>query len=330
MIKKDYLPFSMNRSRAVKYILLLCLVCLSAFLFADVNRQTGDTLIIIPNNTAPYRMIINSIRHELALKNQRVKLQVLNISSRASSRKMLEGNRLVITLGAKSLDYYLNSGAKTPFISSFITEGAFAALISKKQIGGLVARKYVGGISLEQPLKRIVSLVRIIQKKIKSIGVVLGPNTLRKQSSLRQQIHRQIGGKLNVANISSKDHPVNKLRKIFQKSQMVIVIPDKASFNRTLARWVVTLSYKHKVPVISYSKKYADAGALISLYSDPTQIGRQTAKILMSNLHVPTIKALKLSPPRYFQIAINKSVSKAFGLKLPSEDVLLRQLYKTE
>lgn len=322
-----------------KYLLLLSLICVSALLFiaetraeirANTNRQIGNILIIVPKNTNPYLMIVNSIKRELILKGRKESVQVLNLGSRTSSDKIQQGNRLVITLGAKSLDYYLNSGVRTPFISSFITDGAFSTFITKNPRRRNISKRYVGGISLEQPLYRIVSLMKLIKKNVKSIGVVLGPNTLAKRSLLRRQIQRQVGGVLNVANIQYRDNPVNKLRAIFKKSQLVLVIPDKASFNRSLAHWVVTLSYKHKVPVFSYSKKYADAGALISLYSDPEQIGRQTANMLMSYLQTPRIKPLKIIPPKYFQIAINQSVSQAFGLKLPHTETLLRQLYKVE
>ncbi|MCK5904625.1 MAG: hypothetical protein KAG86_05015, partial [Gammaproteobacteria bacterium] len=170
---------------------------MSAFLFmvetraeirADASRQIGDILIIVPKNVNPYQMIVNSIKRELTLKGRKESIQVLNLGSRTSSDKILQGNRLVITLGAKSLDYYLKSGIRTPFIASFITEGAFSTLISRIKGRQLISKKYVGGVSLEQPPHRIISLVKLIQKKVKSIGVVLGPNTLGKYAQLRRQV----------------------------------------------------------------------------------------------------------------------------------------------
>lgn len=331
MNRNSYSQFFNYSNRVYKFLLLLLIVCASTFLFAESNRQIGNVLIIIPKDAKPYQSIVSSLKRELIVKHRKESVRVLNLGSwNSSSRKKLEGNRLIITLGAQSLDYYLRSTLRTPFIASFITEAAFSTLITKNKRRGLISKKYVGGISLEQPSRRIISLVKLIQKKIKSIGVVLGPNTFSKYSLLDKQVRGQLGGVLKVAHIRSRDNPVNRLRNVFKQSQLVIIIPDKARFNRNLARWVVTLSYKHKVPVISYSKKYAEAGALISLYSEPDQIGRQTAGMLVSYLQSPNIKPLILSPPRYFQIAINQSVRQAFGLNLPDEDTLLRQLYRAE
>jgi len=317
-----------RHSRFYSYLVIL-LICVSNLSFAKSKRQIGDILIIIPNSAMPYKIIVTNIRRELRRKHRGERVNVLNLSAKSFSGTILKGNRLVVTLGAKSLDFYLKSGINTPFISSFITEGAFAKLVIDNPQKNIIARRYVGGISLEQPVYRLVSLVKKLQGNIKSIGVVLGPNSNIKFPSLRRQIQRQLGSVLNVANIHRNDNPVKKLRQIFKRSQLVLVIPDKARFNRSLAHWVVTLSYKYKVPVISYSKKYTQAGALISLYSEPEQIGRQTAEMIIAYLHAPKAKPLKLNVPRYFQIAINHSVSQAFGLKLPKEDMLLHWLYST-
>jgi ABC-type uncharacterized transport system substrate-binding protein len=130
-----------------------------------------------------------------------------------------------------------------------------------------------------------------------------------------------------VANLEVNDNPVKVLRSIFRKSQVFLVLPDKANFNRSLARWVVALSYKQQVPVISYSKKYADAGALVSLYSKPHQIGKQTAEMALSFLSRGSRVRMMLAP-KYFDLTVNISVKKALNLNFPSKIELLKSLYK--
>lgn len=134
---------------------------------------------------------------------------------------------------------------------------------------------------------------------------------------------------MHLADIKPNDNPLKKLRQVFHDSQVVIIVPDKADFNRNLARWVVTLSYKYKVPVISYSKKYADAGALISLYSQEKEIGKQTAELALAYIKSSRL-SLRLLAPKYFQVHINQSVNKALGLKLPSNEILVKSLYTAE
>lgn len=313
----------------LKILILVFLTNITVFVFAN-NNSAKDVLIIIPKQVRPYQSIVNSIKREFRLKRKTEKIKILDLNKpRSASQHVLKGNKLVITIGAKSLDYYLRTAAQTPFLASFITESAFASLSRKVAKKDRLRGAFVGGISLEQPSYRLASLVKLIENGIQSVGVVLGPNSLKKRVSLQKQIAR-FGGKLKVAEIRASDNPVKKLRTVFENSQIVIVIPDKADFNRNLARWIVTLSYKYKVPVVSYSRKYADAGALISLYSQPRQIGMQTAKMALSYLNQPRTRSLKLVAPEYFQIHINQSVNQAFGLRLPNKDVFLRNLYSTE
>jgi len=106
----------------------------------------------------------------------------------------------------------------------------------------------------------------------------------------------------------------------------LILFPDRAKFNNSISRWVLTLSAQYQIPVISYSKKYANAGALASIFSTSTQIGDQTAEMMISFLKNSRNKPKKLVDPKYFDIHINKSVENALGLTLPSKFELLNKI----
>jgi ABC-type uncharacterized transport system substrate-binding protein len=298
-------------------------------MLAFSQTDNNKILIIIPNQMEPYTGIVNNIQKELVEKKWSGKINVLNLKDLSySTEKLLKGNRLIIPVGTKSVDYYLRKGLNTPFLASFITESAFSTVSKNVNRQNKRIHHFIGGISLEQPVHRLALLAKLIGTNIKSVGVVLGPNTIGKRYDLQKQIAK-IGGVLHVADIKSYDNPLKKLRNIFQNSQVVIVVPDKAEFNRKLARWIITLSYKYKVPVISYSKKYADAGALISLYSQEKEIGKQTAELALAYINNHWSSS-QLVAPKYFQIHINQSVNKALGLNLPPNEVLIKKLYSAE
>jgi len=311
------------------FLMLLMFLCISNIVFAFTQSDNKKILIVIPDQMEPYTGIVNSIKKELAKKEWSGKINVLNLQALSGSNgQLLKDNNLIIPIGAKSVDYYISKEINTPFLASFITESAFSTLSEKANRQGKRIHHFIGGVSLEQPPHRLVSLVELIGTDIKSVGVVLGPNAIKKRDDIQGQIER-IGGLLHVADIKLHDNPLKKLRQVFQQSQVVIVVPDKADFNRNLARWVVTLSYKYKVPVISYSKKYADAGALISLYSQGKEIGKQTAELALAYIN-NSRSSSRLVAPKYFQVHINQSVNKALGLKLPHNEVLLKKLYTSE
>ncbi len=315
-------------ARFIQYFLMLfMLFCISNAVHAVTLNHDKKILIIIPTKKEPYKGMVESIEQELVDKKWTGEFKVLNLGV-GSYEGILKGNHLVIPIGAKSLDYYLSKKIRTPYLPSFITQSAFSALSNKFNNPNGSIPQFIGGVSIEQPLNRLVSLATLIKPDIKSVGVVLGPNTISKRDEVQRKIKKS-GGVLHVADIKAHENPLKKLRQTFQYSQAVIVVPDKADFNRKLARWVVTLSYKYKVPVISYSRKYAEAGALISLYSQEKEIGKQTAEIALAYISQSRFSP-RLVAPKYFQIHINQSVNKALGLMLPPSEVLLKKLYKTE
>jgi ABC-type uncharacterized transport system substrate-binding protein len=310
---------SVKTSLSLFILIFLVIVC-----SAHAASKQDDIIIIVPHKKEPYLSIINSIQRDLRsqknLNSMVFDLQFL----RNNPQKYLNNKKLVISIGTKAIDFYLSSNFNSPFIISLTTKSALTAITSKTKKNLSTHRSFVGGISLDQPPRRYAKLAKLIKPKITSIGVALGPISRFKKESIDKKL-KQIGAKVNIVNIAYKDNPVKKLRTLFQNNQLVVVFPDKAEFNRSLARWVISLSYKYQVPVISYSKKYADAGALISLYSTPTQIAKQTTEMAVSYLQ-HGLKPKLLLTPKYFDIRINQSVNQALEINLLGKTELLRRL----
>ena len=326
IVEQTYKIYLVLKYPIIKLIalLLMCLLFLS-FSVCSYAIDKNEITIITPSYAKPYQEIYKNIEREFIKKKMRYKLKILSLSIfKQSPQHHLKKTNLVIPIGTKAIGYYVQSNFNIPFIASFTTESAFTSISTKSHSERRVKKTFIGGVSLDQPTNRLAYLAKLIKPNISSLGVVIGPNSRKKGINIQKQSAR-LGVTLNKASIRTNDNPVSKLRDILQKSQLLIVFPDKANFNRSLARWIIPLSYKYQVPVISYSKKYVEAGALISLYSEPKQIGKQTAEIAISYLN-RKYRPRKLLAPKYFNIAINSSVKHALNLNFPPKNILLRKL----
>jgi ABC-type uncharacterized transport system substrate-binding protein len=312
---------------SIKHVaLLLCLLFLS-FSISSYAKNIDEIIIITPSYAKPYQEIYKNIERGIIEKGMHYKVKVVSLNViKQSQAHHFKNSNLVIPIGTKAIDYYIQSNINIPFIASFTTESAFASISKTSHSKKKVRKVFMGGVSLDQPTSRLAYLAKLIKPNISSLGAVIGPNSEKKGINIQRQSAR-IGVTLNKASIRSKDNPVSKLRDILRKSQLLIVFPDKANFNRSLARWIIPLSYKYQVPVISYSKKYVEAGTLISLYSEPKQIGKQTAEISVAYLK-HKYQPRKLLAPKYFNLAINASVKQALNLNFPSKDILLKKLQR--
>ena len=165
----------------------------------------------------------------------------------------------------------------------------------------------------------------MVVPNLKKIALIMGPEVIKNKKNILRGFSKN-NLVYNLFEILLNDNPINKLRKAYEENEVLILFPDRAKFNNSISRWVLTLSAQYQIPVISYSKKYANAGALASIFSTSTQIGDQTAEMMISFLKNSRNKPKKLVDPKYFDIHINKSVENALGLTLPSKFELLNKI----
>ena len=103
------------------------------------------------------------------------------------------------------------------------------------------------------------------------------------------------------------------------------LINNAAIINRNTARNILLTTYRHKIPVITFSAAYVRAGALAAVYSSADQIARQTAEMIGRSL---STGIYSLESAKYFSISINDSVAKALNIQTISEDVATKRLQK--
>ena len=70
------------------------------------------------------------------------------------------------------------------------------------------------------------------------------------------------------------------------------------------------------------------AGALLGLYSTPTQVGEDAADAVLDLIAGRPRPAL--SPPQRFEVGVNNTVARALGLELPTAESLMRELRRVE
>lgn len=109
-------------------------------------------------------------------------------------------------------------------------------------------------------------------------------------------------------------------------ADLMLAVPDAAVFNRSTAQSVLLTSYRYHDPIVGYSRSLTRAGALVSLYSTPAQIGRQAAEIILKQFESTNTHLSEPVYPRYFSVSINPQVARSLGFNLPSERELERRL----
>ena len=147
-------------------------------------------------------------------------------------------------------------------------------------------------------------------------GLALGPVLQTQQPSLEQQA-RQVELELRTAELSPDSNPVKILEPLVAQTDLMIALPDKAQWYSQTAKWLLYLAYQRSKPVIAFSARFTEVGAVASLYTDPRDIADQATTITLEMLdrHGPG----QIYWPEKFHISTNPSVARSLGLRLLDE-----------
>lgn len=306
-------------------VVLLCLLCVSPLCHA-----TEQLTFVVGKKDGVYKHIIALVTEKLQQTDKHYDISTLsaaeylqatelhdrsNNASNHTSNKAASGDRYIITIGTQAAEAVYSQLPDSPVISALITQSAYAVLQpSEAPQADLIP------LFLDQPYGRFLALGKALSPRAESVGILLGPTASDNQQEIAT-IARRYGLKAVFALITPSENPINIIEPVMAQTDFFVVIPDQQAINQSAAKWVIRLGYRHKKPIIAYSKKYANAGALASVYVAPEDI----AEALVSQLlHA---SAEKQRP--YFSIYINPSVARSLRVPLPDDEQLKKDISST-
>lgn len=217
--------------------------------------------------------------------------------------------------------------AKTPLLHALIPKINFDSITQRRRTEANPARD-LSAIYLDQPLPRQFDLLRLALPQYKRLGVVLGPSSQTLLPDMENAAEKE-GLRLYSRTARNESSLIATLNDVLVESDMILAIPDPLIFNRYTVQNLLLTTYRQKTPVIGFSQAYVRAGALMAVYSTPTQIGQQVAEVL----RLAAAKSWKLPAPQYphnYTITINHQVARSLGLRLPNENDLQFRLQQAD
>jgi ABC-type uncharacterized transport system substrate-binding protein len=273
--------------------------------------------VVLSDDSAPYHEAADAVDAALSPQHSVVKVLAdkLAISGTALSRASL-----LVTVGVKAADQIAEQGGSTPVLAVLVTEDWYRSQgRAKLSAGG----RNAGVVVLEQPFSRQLHLVKSAFPSAVKAGVVVG----RKNAGMLEPLQAAAANEglaLAGAVAESESALVATLGQVLKEADLLLAVPDADVFNRNTVQSVLMTTYRYRDPVVGYSKALSRAGALVSLYSTPEQIGRQAGEAAASALNGGRLPALQW--PKYFSVSVNSHVARSLGIDTPSEEALSREL----
>lgn len=239
---------------------------------------------------------------------------------------------LIIPIGTSAAQVLKTAPGKGAILNILTTRDAFEAIwkIDPDQDAGPVSAIY-----LEQPIARQVRFIQLALPRHRRCGVILGKRSLHLVEALEAAAENS-RLRLRAMDISATSKPIDGIKGVLGTNDVILAIPDADALTPNVAKWLLYMAYQKEIPVIGFSKAFVDAGALGAVYTDPEQIGRQAAEIVLRAALVARNRGSDRwslpAPqyPEYFNIAINDSVARSLKLRVQTGQYLAQSLIQLE
>jgi ABC-type uncharacterized transport system substrate-binding protein len=293
-------------------------LCILMLALGSASARATVVTLVLSEDSAPYHETADAI--EMALRSDHTVIRVL-ADKLAISNTALSRAGLLVTVGVKAAELVADHGGKTPVLAVLVTEDWYQNQGSAVLAAG---GRNAAVVVLEQPLSRQMRLIRSAFPSASKVGVVVS----RKQASQLEELGKLASSQdlsLVGAIAESESALVATLGQVLTEADLLLAVPDPEVLNRNTVQSVLMTTYRYRDPVVGYSKAMSRAGALVSLYSTPGQIGRQAGEIAARAL-TGSARLSGMQWPKYFTISVNAHVARSLGIDTPSEEALLDEL----
>jgi putative ABC transport system substrate-binding protein len=220
---------------------------------------------------------------------------------------------LILTLGSISTAAVLENIKDIPVVFSMILNPVASGFVKSLESSGNNAT----GVSMDIPIKTQFANLKMLIPEMKRIGTLYNPRKTRAIVSEASGIARKMGLELVAESVDSDRDVPEALEELAKQVDALWAVVDNTVYNPQSARYILLFTLRNKIPFMAFSVNFVEAGALMALYCDYNDIGRQSAEIAIKILRDQKPNNIPISPPRDINIAINRRVAEVIGIEIP-------------
>ena len=309
------------RSRLHRIIIAALFLLVAAG--AGVCALAADVLVVSSSEADAYQETISSLRDRLSGASPGATVRVMQHADYVAFGP--GPSRMLVAVGSRATDEVLRDPRVNPIpvLSILLPRESFEQLASSAPER---TRATTSAIYLDQPVPRQLALITTALPEWTRIALLSGPESAVLANEIAAEAGR-LGLTVVPAQLHSERDLYAALRLTLKQPAALIALPDREIFNSHTIQNILLTSYRLRSPLIGFSPSYVRAGALLAVYSTPTQIGAQAAEASAAFLTNGALPAPAY--PTDFTVGINPTVARSLGIQLESPaaiEAVLRQL----
>jgi putative ABC transport system substrate-binding protein len=254
----------------------------------------------------PYEEVLAGFKAEF--QNRTLKIIILENGERKSLNAQLSRHQpdIIFCLGTKALEQTSHI-KEIPKIFSLITYAGIQPWLNREDVYGVT-------LDIAPPLQ--FKAIRQAFPDSKRIAVIYDPKQNQKVITDAKKAAASMGLSLAAYPIDSiKDIPA-VFQGLDKNTDLLWSIYDSIVYQPEPAQYILLQCLRRQIPFVGFSPQFARAGALLALYGDYWDMGRQAALQAMAIANQRD-NISRIIRPRVVRTAVNKKVAQAMRITYP-------------
>jgi putative ABC transport system substrate-binding protein len=183
----------------------------------------------------------------------------------------------------------------------------------------IAGKSNITGINMDIPPDRQLALVRQALPEVRDIGLLYSSAQKGGFVEKAKAAAESAGIRLTANEVSNPREVSDQLNLMAGKIKAFWMLPDVRFVTPETVEILFLYTLKNRLPVITFSSKFLEMGALMSFEVVPYDMGVQAAEIISSILSGADASQIPVSNARKINITINDRTVKKLGLKIGNE-----------
>ena len=167
------------------------------------------------------------------------------------------------------------------------------------------------------PQKRLSAMLEVFPSA-KRIGVIYDARHSEAAIEEAESFCRSRGIELVAKRTSRPGDFPSLLEGMKDRIDLFWMLPDPTVVNPEAVKYLLLFSFKNRVPVFTFSRKYVELGATAGLYASPGDMGSQAGEISQRILSEKSDAPIR-ADVRKTVLAINRKIAGKLGIRIRNE-----------
>jgi putative tryptophan/tyrosine transport system substrate-binding protein len=176
--------------------------------------------------------------------------------------------------------------------------------------------KNISGVSMSISPEKQLSALNELLPEVNHVGIVYDPARTGKFVEEAEEAAKKLNISLVSKKITSPKQVAATITALKGQINAFWMIPDITVFSPETAEFLLLFSLQNRIPVMTFSEKYVELGALFSVSIDPYDVGIEAGEMARQIISGNGARNPQHIEPRKGVITINTAVAKKMGITI--------------